>query len=110
MFVRLDLRTLRVLRLLRLARLVKLGRYSTALGTFTSVIRNKKEQLVVSSTAIYYLEHDHQPAIISVISIGMVAFPSGIIVAGFEEAVDHREEDSTPQLCPHCGESIEIRT
>ena len=156
MFVRVDLRTLRVLRLLRLARLVKLGRYSTALGTFTSVLRNKREQLlvsmaillllvIVSSTAIYYLEHDHQPeafssipaalwwgivtlttigygdiypitvggkifaAIISVISIGMVAFPSGIIVAGFEEAVDRRkeEEQSTPGLCPHCGEPIE---
>lgn len=151
MIVRVDLRTLRILRLLRLVRLVKLGRYSTALTTFMSVLRNKREQLIVSvvilllllvvaSTAIYYLEHEAQPeafssipaslwwgivtlttigygdvypvtvggkvcaAVISIISIGMVAFPSGIIVAGFEEAVDRK--DGAEEICPHCGEKI----
>ncbi len=48
-------------------------------------------------------------AIISIISIGMVAFPSGIIVAGFEEAVqkkENRESDDVQQTCPHCGEIL----
>ncbi len=42
-------------------------------------------------------------ALISIISIGMVAFPSGIIVAGFEEVMEKEKEDS---VCPHCGETL----
>lgn len=153
MIIRVDLRTLRILRLLRLIRLIKLGRYSTALITFMSVLKNKKEQLivsvailllllVVSSTAIYYLENEQQPevfssipaslwwgivtlttigygdvypitvggkicaALISIVSIGMVAFPSGIIVAGFEETVEKRDEKEAREACPHCGELL----
>lgn len=134
-FVGVDLRTLRLLRLMRLARIVKLGRYTTALHTVGRVIRDKREELVisvalmlvmliVSATAMYYAENDAQPdafssvpeslwwavatlttvgygdvypitnlgkfiaAIIALLGIGLVAMPTGILAAGFSEALE----------------------
>jgi len=67
-----DLRVLRVLRLLRIFRLLKLGRYSDALQTLARVFRSRLEELVITgfvvfvlliltSSCMYYAEHDAQP-------------------------------------------------
>lgn len=67
-----DLRFMRALRILRIFRLLKFARYSRALRVFGRVIREKKEELVITLTAIlivlvlvsslmYYLEKDVQP-------------------------------------------------
>lgn len=67
-----DLRFLRALRILRIFRLLKFARYSRAVRIFGRVIREKKEELVISLTAIlvalvliaslmYVLEKDIQP-------------------------------------------------
>ncbi len=72
MIIPFDLRVLRMLRLVRLARLFKLARYSDSMKTMSSVMREKKEDIVValfigsialilSSTLMYYAEHDVQP-------------------------------------------------
>jgi voltage-gated potassium channel len=72
MFFVLDLRFLRVLRLMRLFRIFKLTRYVSAVEVIASVLRRKKTDLLVtmiaamfimliSSTVIYYAEHDAQP-------------------------------------------------
>ncbi len=63
---------LRVLRVLRLMRLFKLTRYSRAMNTLGGAIKASKEELtltvlvmgillVLSSTLIYFAEHDAQP-------------------------------------------------
>lgn len=68
----LDLRVLRSLRLLRIFRLLKLARYSTALQTFSIVLIDKKEKLVIAmfanglllviaSSLMYTLETGAQP-------------------------------------------------
>lgn len=67
-----DLRILRIFRLTRIFSVLKLGRYSNAWDTFIRVLRSKKEELAISaiiifivltisSTAMYYLEHQVQP-------------------------------------------------
>ncbi|RKD87662.1 potassium channel family protein [Halopiger aswanensis] len=67
-----ELRFLRALRLVRLFRLLKLARYSSAMQAFGAVIRQKKEKLVIAvfanglllviaSSVMYYIEHQHQP-------------------------------------------------
>jgi voltage-gated potassium channel len=72
MLLPLDLRVIRILRLARLLRVFKLGRYSDTMKTFGNVIKNKKEELlvtlmvgillmVIASTLIYSAEHDAQP-------------------------------------------------
>lgn len=48
-------------------------------------------------------------AIISILSIGMVALPSAIIVSGFLNELEKEREADTLQgiiTCPHCGEEI----
>ncbi|MDT8356924.1 MAG: ion transporter [Methanomicrobiaceae archaeon] len=68
----LDLRILRIVRLTRVFRVLKLGRYSHAWETFAFVFRSKKEELLiaiviifviltVSSSAMYFAEHEAQP-------------------------------------------------
>jgi voltage-gated potassium channel len=72
LFFQMDGRFLRVLRIFRLVRLFKMGRYSTAFGLITKVIKDRKEELVVSFTMLvvmlvfasglmYYIEHEAQP-------------------------------------------------
>jgi len=67
-----DLRFLRILRLTRLLRLLKIQRYSESLQLIGKVLKEKKEELVVTifvtfilivfaSTLMYYLESDVQP-------------------------------------------------
>lgn len=67
-----ELRFLRALRLVRLLRLLKLARYSESLKSFSAVIERKKPDLAVagfanlmlltvSSSAMYFAEHQAQP-------------------------------------------------
>ncbi|MCB0713170.1 MAG: ion transporter [Ignavibacteriae bacterium] len=167
MLFKIDLRTIRVLRLFRLFRLMKLGRYSRAAQVIVEVFRNRREELtmsigtiilllIISSTVIFYLEHEAQPdsfpnipaslwwgvvtlttvgygdvypitvggkvfaAFISILSIGLVALPSGIIVSGFVREDEEEEEKEMAAamrerlhgkveqevgggvICPHC--------
>jgi len=67
-----ELRLLRLLRLLRIFRVLKLGRYSNAFDTFATVLKEKKEEMIIavimaslvlilSSSAMYFVEHEAQP-------------------------------------------------
>lgn len=67
-----DLRFLRAARLVRLLRVLKLGRYSESLRMFGTVLRARREDLVVALLAVllllvfasafmYFLERDAQP-------------------------------------------------
>lgn len=70
----LDLRFARVLRLLRIFRLVKAARYFSALRLFGTVVRKKREEIVISlallgmltvvtSSLMYYAERVAQPEV-----------------------------------------------
>lgn len=67
-----DLRFLRIMRLFRLLRIFKITRYSNALKLIGKVLKRKKEELfltmfltflllLVSSSLMFYIEHDAQP-------------------------------------------------
>ncbi len=67
-----DLRIIRILRLFRLLRIFKLSRYSKSLKTIRYIFKEVKDELsitvfvtfvlmVLSSTLMYYIEHDNQP-------------------------------------------------
>lgn len=67
-----DLRIVRILRLLRLLRIFKLGRYSKSLKTMRYIFKQTRAELsttvfvtfvlmILSSTLMYYIEHDDQP-------------------------------------------------
>ncbi|MBU7033173.1 MAG: ion transporter [Theionarchaea archaeon] len=77
-----DPRFMRSLRLFRLFRLFKMGRYSESLQTMGNVIKNRKEELVVTifvifimlvmaSSLVYTVEHDAQPEAFSSIPAAM---------------------------------------
>ena len=82
MLIATDLRILRIFRLFRLARLFKLARYSESVRLLGDVFRARKEELVItgvalavalilSSSAMYVLEHDAQPEVFSSIPQSM---------------------------------------
>ena len=67
-----DLRFLRALRLLRIVRVMKLARYIRSVHIITRVVRERRNELymtlilsamllVLSSSLMYYVEHDAQP-------------------------------------------------
>lgn len=67
-----DLRVVRILRLFRLLRIFKLSRYSKSLKTIRYILTETKSELsitifvifvlmVLSSTLMFYIEHDDQP-------------------------------------------------
>jgi len=77
-----DLRALRVVRLARIARIAKLGHYSKALQLMAQVVRRKRHELTISlmlmlvmlilaSSLMYVVEHDHQPEAFSSIPATM---------------------------------------
>jgi voltage-gated potassium channel len=77
-----DLMLLRALRLVRLVRSLKIARYSRSLRLLSTVLRGKKEELVMSafvafivlllwSTVIYLVERGAQPAVFSSIPAAM---------------------------------------
>ncbi|MEM8962069.1 MAG: ion transporter [Acidobacteriota bacterium] len=67
-----DMRCLRIFRLLRIIRLAKAGRYFQSLRLMGNVFKTRREELilttllmtmllVISASAMYYVEHDAQP-------------------------------------------------
>lgn len=71
-FLGVDLRFMRVARLTRLLRIIKIGRYSSVLDTMRTIIRKKREELIIStailflvlifaSSVLYYVENQAQP-------------------------------------------------
>jgi voltage-gated potassium channel len=73
MMFSIDLRVIRILRTFRLLRVFKLGRFSNSLKTINQVLKETKSDLVVSlfialillvlsSTLMYYVENESQPA------------------------------------------------
>lgn len=171
-FLPLDLRFIRAIRLMRLFRILKMGRYAHAVKTMAAVLDRKKEELamtmfilvlllVLSSSAIYFVEHVpveviqkdgsvvYQPspddpfrsipasmwwsvvtltsvgygdvvpattlgkivgAIVSLVGVGFIALPTGILAAGFAEEIrEQRMKEgklNMPGYCPHCGEAV----
>jgi voltage-gated potassium channel len=77
-----DLRELRLFRLLRFLRLLKLGRYLNASKVISNVIKAKKEEFIlclgiiiflimISSSLMYFAEHNAQPSKFSSIPSAM---------------------------------------
>jgi len=71
-----DLRILRAIRIVRIFMILKIGNYATSMNRIIHVVRNKKEELIVtaslgiillllSGSAIYYLENEAQPHVFS---------------------------------------------
>ena len=71
-FIGVDLRFLRILRLFRIFRIVKVARYSSAMIMLASVVKQKKEELIIAlffcsimtilcATVLYYAERSAQP-------------------------------------------------
>lgn len=71
-FFTFDFRIIRMLRVFRLLRLMKLVRYSASIALFGKVLRNRKEELIVTATIVlvmmvlsasfmYFAEHAAQP-------------------------------------------------
>lgn len=82
MVIPLDLRFIRAVRLFRLFRLFKMGRYSESLKTFGNVLKEKKEELlitlfvvsillVIASSLMYFVENQAQPEVFSSIPAAM---------------------------------------
>lgn len=81
-FIAVDARSLRVLRLFRLMRIFKLGRYSMAFQMIVRVVKNRKEELMItftmvvvllilSSSLMYYIENEAQPDVFTSIPATM---------------------------------------
>ena len=153
--VSIDLRFLRMTRLLKLMRLLrvfKLGRYLDAVDTLVKVLKESRQQLVISvglclfvmlfsAIIMYTVENSVQPekfpnviaslwwamctlttvgygdvypvtavgrflaSVISLVGIGVIAIPTGIIAAGFTAAING-EETKAKQFCPYCGRRL----
>ena len=67
-----DSRVLRIIRLFRFFRLLRLSKYSETIFAFKTILKARKEQLIMSffgivslivigATVVYYAEHDAQP-------------------------------------------------
>ncbi len=81
-FISFDLRIIRILRIFRLLRVVKAARYSKTLRIFIKVLARAKTELLftlflmgilllVSSSLMYFAEHEAQPAAFSSIPAAM---------------------------------------
>jgi voltage-gated potassium channel len=142
-----DLRIVRALRLLRLERLLLLGRHSRSLQTVISAMRRMRRELyasivviglmlLVSSSLMYYVEHEAQPehfpniphalwwGVITLTSVGYgdvyPITPVGKVFGGliamlgiFIVAIPSGlictgfiDEMQNGRLCPHCGRDI----
>jgi voltage-gated potassium channel len=98
MIIPLDLIFLRALRLFRVFRIFKMARYSASLKLFGSVIKSKKEELVISfaimivllifsATLIHYAEHQAQPEQFSSIPDSMWWAASTFTTIGYGDAI-----------------------
>jgi voltage-gated potassium channel len=141
-----DLRFVRGVRLVRLLRLLKLARYSQALQLFGRVLAACKKELLstffillvyllVSSSLMYYVEHEAQPdkfgsvpaafwwGIATVTTAGGDVYPItpagkalggifaliGIVVIALPTAIivaAFLQETARERMCPHCGKPL----
>ena len=80
-----NLLGLMVLRLFRVLRLIKIGRYYNSLTIIKNVLKNKKEELIltsvififllfISATLMYYAEYDAQPDVFSKLNKFFLSF------------------------------------
>jgi len=151
-FLGVDLRSFRIIRLLRIFRIAKVGRYYASLNLIKYVLKEKKEELllttglmaillILSSSVLHFLESAVQPELFSsipatmwwsvatlttvgygdmypvtlmgklfasitaILGIAMFALPTGILGAGFVEAIQERKKPN--KACPHCGKTID---
>jgi voltage-gated potassium channel len=81
-FMKMDMRFIRIVRTFRLIRVLKIARYLKALNLIQAVLRERKEQIVLSvmfivfllvmvSTIMFYVEHEAQPEVFSSIPVTM---------------------------------------
>ncbi len=153
-FVGIDLRFLRILRLFRVFRLLKMARYSRAFELIRNVLKEKKEDLMVTtvliaiilvivSTLMYHLERDVQPehfssiskslwwgvvtlttvgygdvvpitgagkvlgGIITLLGIGLIALPTGILASGYtEEMVRRKNQKKNETSSSQSGDEV----
>ncbi len=96
-FVSLDLRIIRILRMFRFFRVVKLARYSSSLRNLGKVVKDKKEELLVSfsfamtllilaSSLMYYVENPAQPGAFSSIPAAMWWAVTTLTTVGYGDA------------------------
>jgi voltage-gated potassium channel len=97
-FTFIDFRFITILRFFRLLRIFKLRRYSHALHTLGRVIVDKKEELIInfvtilvllvlSSSLMYYIEHESQPKAFSSIPATMWWSVSTLTTVGYGDMV-----------------------
>lgn len=93
-----DLRILRLLRLFRLLRVLKLTRYTQAVDRISSVLRAKRDELILvlvacgitlllSASLLYWLEHDYQPDAFSSIPQSMWWAVSALTTVGYGDII-----------------------
>ena len=46
-------------------------------------------------------------SLISIVGIGIIAIPTGIIAAGFTSAINRQPEDDPRRFCPYCGHRLD---
>jgi voltage-gated potassium channel len=136
-----DLGFIRILRLLRMLRLFRVSKYFHALRVIQKVMKEKQEELVlsfvfiifvliISSSTLFYFEHEVQPNKFSSIpeamwwgvnamttvgdadyrpitpigkiigGLALFALPTGILASGFAEQMRGNKQKVK---CPHCG-------
>ncbi len=151
-----DTRFLRVFMLLRIFRLSQFKAYQRSLQLLLSVVRAKREELILAvlligftlivlSCIMYLVENKEQPevfgsipeamwwavitmttvgygdafpvtaigrflaSIASLLGVGLVALPSGILASGFIEQIQKRKEQAAAKAsgrCSCCGQSL----
>lgn len=102
-----DMRFIRVVRILRIFRVVKLARYSRALRLLGQVVVSRKEELVsiffvlltllvISSSLMYFAEHDDQPTVFpsipatmwwSVVTLTTVGYGDAFPITGLGQTI-----------------------
>lgn len=94
LLIPLDLRFIRALRLFRLLRILKMGRYSRSAKTLGNVLKEKKEELimtvvgvlillVIASSLMYFVENAAQPRAFSSIPAAMWWGVSTLTTVGY---------------------------
>ena len=102
-----DMRFIRVVRILRIFRVVKLARYSRALRLLGQVVTERKEELisiffvlltllVISSSLMYFAEHDDQPTVFpsipatmwwSIVTLTTVGYGDAFPITGLGQTI-----------------------